>query len=286
MFKPMLAAPADLNKLRFPLLASPKLDGVRAIVKDGVVLSRSLKPIPNKFVQQQLRKRNHLDGELIVGSPTSHSCYRDTVSAVMSIEGEPDFTFYVFDSVGNPTHPYGMRRPMIAPDDLHRRELSQVVVRDMAELLEYEDRIVDSGFEGVILRDPEAPYKFGRSTVSEGYLLKLKRFIDEEAEIIGMEEELFNGNEATTNELGRTARSSHRAGKTGKGTLGALVCTHPVSGVEFRIGTGFTASERADFWQRQHELIGRLVKFKHFPVGAKTAPRHPVYLGLRDPIDT
>ena len=46
-FKPLLASPADLSTLRFPVLASPKLDGVRAIVKDGVVLSRSLKKIPN-----------------------------------------------------------------------------------------------------------------------------------------------------------------------------------------------------------------------------------------------
>lgn len=30
---------------------------------------------------------------------------------------------------------------------------------------------------------------------------------------------------------------------------------------------------------------GRIVNYKHFPVGAKEAPRHPVYLGLRDPLD-
>jgi len=37
LFKPMLAKEAELDKLRFPLLASPKLDGVRAVVRDGVV---------------------------------------------------------------------------------------------------------------------------------------------------------------------------------------------------------------------------------------------------------
>ncbi len=71
IFKPMLACEVDLDKLRFPLLASAKLDGVRAIVRDGVVYSRSNKPIPNKFVQQQFKHLEHFDGELIVGFANS-----------------------------------------------------------------------------------------------------------------------------------------------------------------------------------------------------------------------
>ena len=83
-FAPMLASDAELDKLRFPLLASAKLDGVRAVVKNGVVLSRSLKKIPNDYVQSLFKHLEHFDGELIVGEPTSKTCYRDTVSGVMS----------------------------------------------------------------------------------------------------------------------------------------------------------------------------------------------------------
>ncbi len=52
-FKPMLADAIEPDKypLRFPLFVSPKLDGVRCVVRDGVAYSRSLKPIPNQFVQ-------------------------------------------------------------------------------------------------------------------------------------------------------------------------------------------------------------------------------------------
>lgn len=71
IFRPMLATDADLGKLRFPLLASAKLDGVRAVVRDGVVYSRSNKPIPNAYVQQKFSRFEHFDGELIVGDPTS-----------------------------------------------------------------------------------------------------------------------------------------------------------------------------------------------------------------------
>ena len=93
IFKCMLATDADLGKLRFPLLASAKLDGVRAVVRNGVVYSRSNKPIPNAYVQKLFSRFEHFDGELIVGDPTSKTCYRDTISGVMSFEGKPEVRF-------------------------------------------------------------------------------------------------------------------------------------------------------------------------------------------------
>ena len=38
----------DVDSLKYPVMASAKLDGIRALVSDGIVLSRSGKPIPNK----------------------------------------------------------------------------------------------------------------------------------------------------------------------------------------------------------------------------------------------
>jgi hypothetical protein len=88
MFKPMLATDAELDKLRFPILCSPKLDGIRAVVRGGVVYSRSNKPIPNKWVQSKLSHLEHYDGELIV-APSSflrsgHQCLNKSLSAFAS----------------------------------------------------------------------------------------------------------------------------------------------------------------------------------------------------------
>lgn len=287
MFRPMLACEADLTKLRFPLLASAKLDGVRAVVRDGVVYSRSNKPIPNREVQRKFAYLRHFDGELIVGEPTSPSCYTDTVSVVMS-EDKPatNVTFFVFDHVEHLAATYRRRAEEIdiadAAIDVIRHE--QLEVSDLDELLMTEGWALQEGYEGLILRRPDAPYKCGRSTANEGYLLKLKRFKDDEATIIGFEERMHNGNEATTNELGRTKRSSHKENKTGRGDLGAFIC-RTRDGIEFNIGTGFTDALRVEYWAAQDVLLGQLVKFKYFPVGVKEAPRHPVFLGLRDPRD-
>lgn len=283
-FKPMLASAADLSKLRFPLLASPKIDGVRAVVKDGIVLSRSLKKIPNKWVQSVLAPCEGYDGELVVGSPTDANCMQNTTSGVMSIEGTPGFSFYVFDRIDMPDAPYHKRRIRLSGHNPFVLELEQNEMRTLDDVLEYEQRMLGMGFEGLILRDPMGPYKYGRSTAREGYLLKVKRFEDSEFEVIGYEERQHNGNEATTNELGRTKRSSHKAGKSGLGDLGALVLRG--DGFTFNCGTGFDDATRKALWAiRDDGLIGRIAKVKHFPVGVKVAPRHPVFLGFRDPID-
>lgn len=104
--KPLLACPtpANLNSLPYPLFASEKLDGIRCIIKDGIALSRTLKPIRNRYIQSILGRPelNGLDGELIVGDPAASDCMRKTNSGVMSFDGEPDFAYYVFDIWNRP----------------------------------------------------------------------------------------------------------------------------------------------------------------------------------------
>ena len=281
--KPMLACNVDLTKLKFPVLASPKLDGVRAIIRDGVVLSRSLKPIPNRHVQMMFGRPEleGLDGELILGDPTHPEAYRRTVSAVMSIEGDPEVDFHVFDRWDR-DYPYN--EVALASYWLIIPVFSKPI-HNMEELEEYEVALLDKGYEGVILRDPQSPYKFGRSTVKEGYLLKLKRFADSEAEIIGFEELMHNHNEATLNETGHHERSTKQDGLLPADTLGALIVRDIHSGVEFKIGTGFTAAERQKFWNLRATLCGALVKHRYFPTGSKEKPRFPSFQGFRHQID-
>lgn len=284
IFKPMLAAEADLDKLLFPVLVSAKLDGVRAIVRDGVVYSRSNKPIPNKYVQEMYGHLNYYDGELIVGPPTAKDVYRCTVSAVMSKVDESggDARFYAFDHIKNPRWPYLQRFDELTGGDAYLHKNFHVFNLD--ELLKIEESMLEEGYEGLILRDSIAPYKNGRSTVREGYLLKLKRFVDGEFKVIGFEERMHNANEVQTNELGRTARSSHQENKHGRGDLGALILSHP-GGFEFNCGTGFTDGERARIWNNRKDYLGLMAKVKYFPIGIKEKPRHPVWLGFRDEKD-
>jgi DNA ligase-1 len=291
-FKPMLAGTVeDVNKLTYPMWASPKLDGIRAVVIDGVLLSRNLKPIPNKHVQSKfgLSDLNGLDGELILSTRNTADLFRLTSSAVMSVDGEPDVIFVVFDHFlcGEPR--YAMRYQFMQPVQRNKykgvRLIETVAVHNPQEVTALEELWLAQGYEGLMLRNAESPYKYGRSTLRESYLLKLKRFADSEAIILGFEEQQHNGNEATTDNLGHTKRTSHKANKTGKGTLGAFKVRDIKTGVEFNIGTGMDDALRAEIWNNWPTYSKQIVKYKYFPTGSKDKPRFPVFIGFRHPID-
>ena len=50
-----------------------------------------------------------------------------------------------------------------------------------------------------------------------------------------------------------------------------------------RVGTGFDAADRAEFWEQ--DMRGKIVKYKSFSIGVKDKPRFPSFLGLRSEID-
>lgn len=290
--KPMLAFQKnpDITKLRYPVMVSPKLDGVRAI-KLGNLMSRNLKEIPNRHVQKSFELiPDGIDGELIEGDPTDDP-YRRTISAVMSEDGEPDVSLYVFDCF-HYEETFTLRfetvkvlagRAIMA--GLKVRLVPHIWVYTIQELLEAEQQFLDEGYEGLMIRDPAGPYKFGRSTLKEGYLLKLKRFEDSEAEVLGTYEKMHNANEAKKNALGRTERSTAKDGMVPAGVLGGLDVRDLKTGVEFKIGGKFSAAEREKFWKQRKSLIGKIAKYKFFATGSKDKPRFPIFLGWRDRID-
>ena len=65
--------------------------------------------------------------------------------------------------------------------------------------------------------------------------------------------------------------------------MGALLVRDLTTGVEFQIGTGFDAADRAEFWEQ--DMRGKIVKYKSFSIGVKDKPRFPSFLGLRSEID-
>lgn len=251
-----------------------------------MAVSRSLKPIPNKHVQKLFGRPelNGLDGELIVGPAGGHDVFQRTSSGVMSIEGEPEVNFWIFDDF---TESGAFHRRL---HTAHRRIKKQKFCEDVPhhiitteqDLLSMEEDYLELGYEGVMLRHPDGQYKHGRSTAKEVWLLKLKRFTDAEAKVIGFTELRTNTNEAKKNALGHLERSSKKDGMKNAQTLGSLVVKDIKSGVEFEIGTGFTQAQRQELWDNGDNLIGRLVKYKSQPVGVKEKPRFPVFLGFRD----
>lgn len=289
--RPMLAATAR-NKAELikywpgTVLASPKLDGIRCLTHSTLgPVSRNFKPIPNDWVRCRLKNQPYLDGEIITFTDDAMDDFSTTQSKVMSVDGEPDFRFLVFDSFYVPDTPFSHRLEYAAQSTglgIPEVELlPQVEMYTPEKFLELAEICVSEGYEGAMYRHPLEVYKSGRSTLREGGLVKWKQFADAEGVIIGFEEKLHNSNPQTKDAFGRSERSSHKAGMLPTGTLGALVL-QTMWGV-LRVGTGYTDVQRRHLWLGQSGLMGSMVTFKYQAEGSKDLPRFPVFKSLRVP---
>jgi DNA ligase 1 len=293
-FRPLLAPqespqtfPGFFEGLTFPLLCSPKFDGIRCLVRNGVCLSRTGKIIPSVQVQAEFWRFEHFDGELVEGDPTSANVYNRTQSHVMSYEKPGDIKFHVFDYI-HPRYldePFHKRLDMIQniwPENVDNMFfVEHEYVDSLDDLLEYEELCLKRGFEGIMLRNPVAEYKRGRATYKQQIIWKLKRFQDAEAKIIGFEEGQLNENYQEKDELGYAKRSTRKEGMVPSGTLGRFIVNF--DGEELSVAPGtFSHPERQMIWNNQEQFLGNWLKFRYMKYGMKDKPRHPRALGMRD----
>lgn len=295
--------PCDYHKWKpkFPVIVQPKIDGIRMLVANGVARSSAGKKLPNRHLQRAVSNFSAtlqgLDGELV--HPDGFSA---TASIVRSVDKDiSKLTYEVFD-VWDSKEPFYMRfrgaEFRVSRYRSHRphhfRGSGTLIVRTVYsstannadELLGHlaMDVITDGlpqlfgKREGLILRDPESPYKQGRSTAHEGYLIKFKPYKEGTATVVGFTELEVNYNPAEADAFGLMKRGHSQGERHPAGVLGALICQAPEwPGVTFKIGTGFTEQQRDAFWQHRRYYQGRTVHFKHLPFGAKDRPRHPVF---------
>ena len=111
-------------------------------------------------------------------------------------------------------------------------------VKGQARFKMINTQAVAGGYEGIMIKDPFAPYECKRSTS----WLKLKPFIEVTLEVIGYEA-------GTGRNIGR---------------LGALVCSGIDDGkqITVNVGSGFSDRDRDDFWSAGDNLIGQLVEVR------------------------
>ncbi len=288
-FKPMLACSTipTLTELNYPVIASPKLDGIRCLIVDGEPVSRNLKPIPNRHIRESLKALNlpKLDGELMLKGGD----FNNVQSAVMSQEGKPDFIYIAFDYFEDIGAQYSNRFVKLV-NYLKSHDTKGLVehvsneyIHNSIAMDEFYDECLKHDYEGAIVRDPAGPYKCGRSTMKQGWMLKLKTFHDAEAKIVGFEELMHNENEAVFDKLGAQTRSSEQSGMVPAGVLGSLVVEY--EGKQFKIGTGFDFAMRAQFWDMRDRLRGKLVTFKYQELSKYGIPRFPVFKSIRNKAD-
>lgn len=283
---------------RYPWLGSIKWDGIRALDQEEALISRTWKPIRSAYAQKHYHcfpGFTGLDGELVPTEVTEKygTLFAEATSRCNTKGDMRPLLYYVFDWV----IPGSERLPFI--ERYHRacrivgecevpglKIVEQRALYTYEQILEFEAKSVGEfcdQAEGIMLRQPLAPYKYGRSTLNEGYLVKFVQWESIEGVIEDTYEQMENTNEATQDAFGRTERSSSKAGKAGKGTLGGFVVTTKEFG-QFRCGGGpfLTVASRARLWAVRETLHGGLLNMRYKKFGIKDKPRFPQAYGLKD----
>jgi DNA ligase-1 len=296
--RPMLAAPllpsnveytdsnilAAMNKLRYPVLATLKMDGVRALRMNGTLLSRTLKPIPNRAIREMsLVLPGGFDMELY--NPAMS--YNEIQSIVMSEThmNSDTIQFHVLDWFGKETM-YNQRMFDVF-EWVKKNPVCKfyypTTIHNAQELFNFLQNSEIEQCEGICFRTPNSPYKQGRSTLKEQYLVKLARFIRTEITIKGFEEQQENTNPDLYNGVGYMKRQTCADGMIGKNTLGAFICTDD-KGQEVRCGTGvgLTDKLRKEIWKNRYRYINKQITVKFKSHGMKDVLRHPIFVGFRE----
>lgn len=301
----------DLLKIIFPILATPKFDGIRAIKVNGKIVTKNFKKLPNNYVREILETPGFLpdnvDGELMLVDGE----FNDIQSAFMSFDGEPKFVYRIFDYVKTDLLvPY--RQRMIDLEEMFMSlQLSSAIGPNLTRLIEivkpieinnldelkfYEDKFIEEGYEGIMTRNPEGRYKCGRGSLSQKpkkgagvedvqVLIKIKKFEDSEAVIVNFVEKMHNDNAQTKDAFGYSKRSSKKEGMRPAGTLGALIVREVKSNgetMEFELGSGINHELGQKIWDDRENYIGKIVSYRFQPVGILNKPRFPTFKCFRD----
>lgn len=251
-------------------IAQPKLDGLRMLVVEGRALSRGGRDI--ETVGHILEELSGFDGFVFDGEVMGVDDFDASSGRTRRKGSGPDtsLTYHVFDVVhldqwkAKGTDPLsertlllerlfhlgGHRHVRVVPST---RLPLDVSLSDLSDNVR--DRFVAQGYEGAMLKDPDAPYAFTRSD----RLLKFKPFRDADLRVVGFQE----------------GRGRHR------GRLGALLCEDE-DGVQTRVGSGFGDLERDAIWQDQELFLGRTVQVKYQNTTEKGALRFPTFDRWRD----
>ena len=244
-----------------------KLDGVRVItiIRGNKVemFSRNGKQFHNfghiiKELEAVL-KTNPAPYDLMLDGEVMSANFQDLMKQVHrkeSVEAN-DAVLHLFDLApladfqnGGWTKPQAFRSAAVkAWVNQHKDMLQHVTALDWEEVnldtpkgearfVELNKAAVDGGYEGVMIKDVDAPYECKRTHA----WLKAKPFIEVTLEVVDVEE--------------GTGRN--------EGRLGALVCSGEDDGrnIQVNCGSGFSDANRDDYWNSRSSLIGQLVEVR------------------------
>lgn len=296
----------DLESLRYPMFASEKLDGVRAVILDGVALSRNMLPLHENFQRRMSTILRLLPREIVLDCEVFNPTY--TFSQITSGIAHADeenvrLYFYVFDAMsrdewfGKSCTPFDRRRDLVElacdeydPDKSFLVPVKQIVMPTAKAVQSHLAEAVGVGKEGLMLRSPNQLYKHGRSTLKQGDFVKLKAWETVDCQIIGFKQgktltESARALNTDKDAFGRTKRGDCQADRESVDGLGSVEVRCPDGSTCFAMFTAGSEARSQIVWQGKEQWLGKMVEVEYQSVGTKDKLRLPRIIRLRPDLD-
>lgn len=246
------------GELTQPMYISIKYDGVRAIYKNGTLYTRNGHEITGcKHILEQAKKLGNgmLDGELLI----PRIPFQKSSGLIRSFSATPTAIYKVFDTPNDKPfiERYELMKDLFnaAHNSVPNMTLvKHVLVNSENRVQQAYQKVLDAGFEGLVLKDPQHVYVPKRSSS----WLKLKAINSIDVPVIGV----FEGKGKFENNLG-----------------GVKVCMP--DGTIVKVGGGFSDNLRSQIWNNPNEYIGDTVEIGYHEITPDGSLRHPRLVKFR-----
>lgn len=259
----------------FPVICEPKYDGMRciAVCEDTVTLYSRLGneldfPVIKEELSRIMQPGDVLDGELMHSGGFQKLMTQAKKINNRDMDSLNSVVYYVFDCITLTSfkksacklslkdRKENLRGVLnVSSDTPHIKESPYEIIRSEGEVKALYSKYVEEGFEGIMVKKPEAFYECKRSK----NWLKVKPVNEMDCEIV----ELIEGE--------------------GKyiGKLGAMVVKQE-NGAICNVGSGFTDAQRDELWTNRESLIGKTVEVQYQELSTgEQVMRFPVFYRLR-----
>ena len=273
---PMLAKPFS-GTVRFPVHVQPKLDGLRCVAfldHNGQVIlqSRTKKIFPNNTVNDRIRKelenvfklvgkQVYLDGELY-----NHTTKLQTLNHYArgsdTTQNSQVLQYHIYDAMNMVETTFSDRAKIL--EKISNGDIIQVVETRLIESLKDFDESynewIGNGFEGMMIRDPNGVYQFGKRS---GYLMKRKEVFTDEFPIV-----------------------DYTSGTNGKDLNALIWVCSTKNGIHFKVTPNLTYEERYKLFQECREnfkhYANRLLTIEYRGLSIDQVPQHAKAVCIRD----
>lgn len=294
-FKPFLLPniQPDIDKINYPMLLTKKLDWIRCIIKDGEILSRSLKQIRNKQIRERLSnivdwgKLNNviLDWEIYAeGMSFQQITHYVMTKDLWDKELPVDIKFYCFDVLSPDfiDELYKDRVKRLDKVKLNNFVFLNPIVCINKEMLNKEfNSALNKWYEWLILRHPNSIYKYWRYTFKSWDAYKIKPYRTYDAQIIDVIQatEVDKDSDRTINELWYSVTSKKKWDRV---LINKAACfLVKFNGKDLKVVIALNNDYKREIRENRNKYIGRWIEYKGMEIWAKDLPRHPVFIRYR-----